>query len=488
MAGRFRLSRLYPSVFILFALAFLTLGFLGIDHSCLDSADSAYLATSRALAEGQMPYRDFLVAHPPLLFVLGAPLAWIGAGVVPFRIFILLLMLVMGVLVWRIAFKITANDKLAMFAGAITLFAPLGLFFSKTFLNDYLVSLITVLTILLLVGGSRRAIAGAGVLGVLGTLTKLTFLPFLVVCAVYVLVFRRRQAWMFITIALGGAVAAAVILQLVTDGGYLSDILGSQASKGFSLSNLLGGLHRIWQMDWPLMVPAWAGAWFAGRALMRHEQLGGQLKGRLFLLVGWLVAGVVVLGTLPAEGHDTNLFLIAEPAVAVLAAWGLVALAERRTVVPIVLVVLWLVVAVPDLVDKSADFFFRSNATDVATIVAETQSRTSVCQPVIIPGCYALEADRPVTLDFYDQFLWEEKYRRGDEDAAGMFDGLRQKVASEKSPVILFGDGQPSIDILEPQLDDHYQVDFNSREWPPMTLWVPAKPRLPTSALLPRYR
>lgn len=479
MVSRSRLSRLYPSVFILFAVVFLTLGFLGIDHSCLDSADSAYLITSRALADGQMPYRDFLVAHPPLLFVLGAPLAWLGDGVVPFRVFILLLMLVMGVVVWRIAFKITANDKLAMFAGAITLFAPLGLFFSKTFLNDYLVSLITVLMILLLMGGSRRAIAAAGVLGILGTLTKLTFLPFLVVCVAYVLVFRRRQAWIFTAIALGGAVAAAAALQLVTNGGYLSDILGSQASKGFSLSNLLGGLHRIWLLDWPLIVPAWAGAWFAGRALLRHEQLGGQLKGRLFLLVGWLAAGVVVLGTLPAEGHDTNLFLVAEPAVAVLAAWGLVGLAERRTVVPIALVVLWLLAAVPALVDKSSDFFFRSNATDVAAIVAEAQNRTSDCQPVIIPGCYALESGRPVTMDFYDQFLWEEKYRRGNEDALAMFEGLRREVAAEKSAVILFGDGQPSIDILEPQLDDHYQVDFNSEAWPPMTLWVPRETRAP---------
>ena len=479
MVGRARLSRLYPSVFFLFVAAFLILGFLGVDHSCLDNADSTYLVTSRALADGQMPYRDFLAAHPPLLFLLGAPLAKLGAGVVPFRVFILLLMAVMGVVVWRLAYRITANDKLAMFAGALTLFAPLGLFFSKTFVNDYLVSLITVLTILMLMGSSRAAMAGAGLLSVLGTLTKLTFLPFMVVCIVYVMIFRKRLAWIFIVVALGGSVAAAVALELATGGAYLHDILGSQASKGFSLANLLGGLHRIWQMDWPLMIPAWAGAWFAFRALGKHEQLGGQLKGRLFLLVGWLLAGVAVLGTLPAEGHDTNLFLIAEPAVAVLAAWGLVGLAERRSILPIALIAVWLVVAVPDLVDKSRDYFFRSNSSDVAVIVAETENRSAECQPVLVPGCYAVESDRPVTLDFYDQFLWEEKYRRGDDDAVSMFEGLRQEVAAQKPPVIVFGEGQPSIGNLEPQLDDHYQVDFNSVNWPPVTLWVPAEAKAP---------
>jgi hypothetical protein len=472
MAGPARLARFYPTVFILFVALFLTLGFIGIDHSCLDAADSTYLVTSRALADGQIPYRDFLAAHPPLLFLLGAPLAKLGAGVLPFRVFILILMAVLGVGVWRLAFRITANQQLAMLAGVLTLFAPLGLFFSKTFINDFLVSLIAVLTILLLMGKSRLAMTGAGVLGVLGTLTKLTILPFLVICVAYVLIFRRKLAWIYIAVALGGSVLAAIVVQLVTGGGYLNDILGAQASKGYSFANLYEGLHRIWQMDWPLMVPAWAGAWFAAKALLTRERLGGQLRGRLFLLVGWLLAGVAVLGTLPAEGHDTNLFLIAEPAVAVLAAWGIVGLAERGTFVPLLLIAVWLVVAVPNLVDKSRDYFFRSNDSDVAVIVAETQNRTTECQPVLIPGCYAVESGRPVTLDFYDAFLWEEKYKRGDENAVGMMNGLRQEIAQEKPPVVVFAESQPTVEILQPELDDHYQVDFTGETWPPMTLRV----------------
>ena len=439
-----RLPWLYSAVFFLFLALFLTLGLIGIDRSCLDAADSTYLVTSRALSEGQMPYRDFLVAHPPLLFLLGAPLAWLGAGVLPFRVFIIILMAGLGVAVWRLAKLITANDKLAMLAGAFTLFAPLGLFFSKTFINDYLVSLIAVLTILLLMGRSRAALVAAGVLGIIGTLSKLTILPFMVVCIIYVLIFRRKLSWIYIVVALGGSLAAALIAQVVTDGAYLSDIFGAQASKGYSLANLFDGLHRIWSMDWPLMVPAWAGAWFAWRALRKRGQLGGQLKGRLFLLVGWLLAGVAVLGTLPAEGHDTNLFLMAEPAVAVFAAWGIAGLAERGTFAPLLLIAIWLVVAIPNLADKSQDFFFRSNVSDVAVIVAETQNRSTVCQPVLIPGCYAVEAERPVTLDYYDPFLWEEKYKRGDQNAIEMIDGLKQDVAQAKPPVVVFEEGQPT--------------------------------------------
>ncbi len=479
MGSPFRLPWLYPLIFLVFLSLFLILGLAGIDHSCLDAADSTYLVTSRALADGQMPYRDFLVAHPPLLFLVGAPLAKLGAGVLPFRIFILLLIAGLGTAVWRLAFRITANGKLAAVAGVITLFAPLGLFFSKSYINDYLVSLLVVLVILLLIGNSRLAMAGAGILCILGTLTKLTFLPFLLVSVIYVLIFRRKHSWIFILVALGGSIIAALAMQIITGSAYLNDILGAQTSKGFSFVNLYGSLHRIWQMDWPLMVPAWAGAWFAGRALYRREQLGGQLKGRLFLLVGWLLAGVAVLGTLPAEGHDTNLFLLAEPAVAVLAAWGIVALAERGAIVPIVFVAVWLVVAVPNLVDKSRDYFFRSNDSDVATIVAETHNRSTECQPVLIPGCYALEAERPVTLDYYDPFLWEEKYKRGDENAVVMMDGLRQDIDAEKLPVVLFAEGQLTVDILQPDLDEHYQINYTSINWPPTRLRVPKEERAP---------
>lgn len=457
----------------------MTLGLVGIDRSCLDAADSTYLITSRALADGQMPYRDFLVAHPPLLFLLGAPLAKLGAGVIPFRIFTLLLMAGLGVAVWRLAFRITANQQLAILAGVLTLFAPLGLFFSKTFINDYLVSLIAVVSILLLMGKSRAAIASAGVIAVLGTLTKLTILPFILVCIAYVLIFRRKLSWIYIAVAVGGSLVTALAIQWLTDGAYLADILGAQSSKGYDFTNLFDGLKRIWQMDWPLMVPAWVGAWFAAKALRNRDKLGGELKGRLFLLVGWLLAGVAVLGTLPAEGHDTNLFLIAEPAVAVLAAWGIVALAERGGLVPLLLIAAWLVFSVPNLVNKSGDYFFRSNESDVAVIVAETMNRSTDCQPVLIPGCYALEAGRPVTLDFYDPFLWEEKYKRGDENAIGLFDGLRKDLAEVKPPVAVFAEGQPSVEILRPELGDRYQVDYPSESWPPMDLWVPKAARAP---------
>lgn len=474
-----RLSLHDHIAFSFFVILLLVLAAAGIDHSCLDAADSAYLGASDAIARGLVPYQDFLLAHPPLLFLIGAPLAKIGAGVLPFRIFSILLLAALGVSVWRLAFRVTANSGIAMLAGALTLFAPLGLFFSKLFLNDPLISLLTVWIFLLLFGKTRAALAAAGVLSVLATLTKLTWLPVLAVCVVYVIVFRRKQAWIYLLVAVGGSVTAALAVQALTGGAYLDNILGSQASKGYSLGNFFDGMGRIWEMDWPLIVPSAVGIWFAGRAIIKRQRLSPGLQGRLFLLAGWLICGLLLLGTLPAEGHDTNLFLLAEPALAILAAWGIIGLTERGSRPAIALVAIWILLAVPTLVNRDRDFLFRNNSADVAVMVAEIQGRSTDCQPVLVPGCYALEADRPVTMDFYDQFLWEEKYRRGDADAVGMFEGLEQELAQTTPPVVILTASQPARDLLAGPLESGYQIDYTSASWPPEQMWVPQAARGP---------
>lgn len=467
-----RLPLIDRLAFLFFLLLLLILAILGIDRSCLDAADSAYLASSDAIARGMSPYKEFLLAHPPLLFFIGAPLAMLKAGIIPFRFFSIFILAGLGVAVWLLAFRVTANSGIAMLAGVLTLFAPLGLYFSKLFINDPLVSLLTVLIFLLLFGRKKSALAGAGVLSVLATLTKLTWLPVLVVCVAYVIFFRRKQSWIYLTLALGGSVAATLVVQLLTGGAYFSDIFVSQTSKGYSLTNFYEGLRRIWIIDWPLIVPAAVGIWFAARAIIRRQQLSPGLRGRLFLLAGWLISGLVLLGTLPAEGHDTNLFLLAEPALAVLAAWGIIGLAERRTLLAVVAVGAWVVIGIPALVDRDRDFLFRSNETDVAVMVSQIQSHGAESLPVLVPGCYAVEAGRPVTLNFYDQFLWEEKYKRDDEDAKELFERLRREVGEKPPPVAIFGEGQLTREIVADKLEAYYQLYHTSASWPPMEMWL----------------
>ncbi len=467
MGGPGRFSRPYRSAFYFLTGLFLALNLGGVDHSCLDAADSAYLISADAIAGGLIPYRDFLAAHPPLLYVAGAPLSWFGAGVIPFRVFSLLVLACLGLAVWKLALRLTGRDDIAFLAGAFTLFAPLGIYFSKLFIQDSLVALLAVASMALLLGQGRRRLAAAGLLCILALLTKLTFLPLLLVFILYVHRFRRPELGLFLELTLGGSLLAVLALELLTAGAYLDDIILAQASKGYSFANFHEGLLRIWQIDWPLLVAAAPGLWFAVDFLRRRHAPGG-----LLLLLGWLAAGAAVLLTLFADGHDTNLYLLVEPALALLAAWGIMGPAGRGRPAAALAMAL-LLVSVVGMVSKDRVLINRSNAGDVAVIADTIESASAPGEASLVPGCYALEADRPVARRFFDQFLWEEKYRRGEEDAQRLFSGIEQDISRRAYPVVVFEEDRASLEILDGALADSYRRTYDSRRWPPVGLWTP---------------
>lgn len=467
MGSPARLPPFYRLAFFFLLLLFVTLEASHVDTSCLDAADSAYLISADAIAHGQVPYRDFLVAHPPLLFLVGALLAWMGAGVFPFRIFSIMLAALLGLVTLLLALKLSRNHKLAFLAGAFALFAPVGTFFSRLFLNDTLASLLATSMILLLYLGSKRDVVGASILAVLGILTKLTFLPLLALGIIFTFGYRRNHARLFLAVSLGGSLAAAIVLDFVTGATYLRDILSAQASKGYSFTNFYEGLGRIWQLDWPLLALAAPGIWIA---IHRDASIIKDAAAQ-FLLRGWLIAGMVVLATLPAEGHDINIFLIAEPVLALLAAWGIMGLAEKKTATAVLAAVL-LVVAVPAMISKDLSFLKRTNRTDVEHIVSEIKDRSRTGQPILAPGCFALQADRPVTLKFFDQFLWEEKYKRGDKDALLLIDQLYRNIEQGRLPAVVLSEDQETFNAVKTALAQKYIVAYSSQEWPPLTLWL----------------
>lgn len=453
-----------------FLLLFIGLGLAGIDRSCLDAADSTYLISADAVSRGLMPYRDFLTAHPPLLFALGAPLAALEEGVLPFRVFSVVLAAGIGLAAWRLAWRVTADRWVALLTGVLTLFAPLGLFFSRLFLNDALVSLLALGAVILLLDSDKKRVALAGTLCLLGTLTKLTFLPLAAVFLLHLLLKNRSQALLFATIAIGGSLAAAAILEAATGGAYLDAIIGAQASKSHSLTNFTEGLKRLWQMDWPLIVAAVPGIWLAGHELAPTAAGREQLR----LLLFWLGAALIPLLTLPAAGHDINLFQPAEPALALFAAWGLAGLVKRRTAASLAAVLLFLLLAAPGWLTRDRDYFFRSNAEDTAVTVTAIRQNSSECQAVLVCGCYALEADRPVMGEYLDPFLWEERYRRGDPEALAKLDELQQELTTGKAGPVVLASGSLTAELLQPTLKERYRQEYESASWPAVALWLPA--------------
>ncbi|MHB8143403.1 MAG: hypothetical protein ACYDGX_07055 [Thermoleophilia bacterium] len=492
MSAPAKLPRSCLLSFFFLLLVFFLAAAASIDTSCLDAADSAYLISASAIAHGAFPYRDFLAAHPPLLYLLGAPLALFGGSVEPFRIFSLVIQCALALAVLFLAMKLAGKPWLAFLAGAFTLVAPAGVFFSKMFLNDSLTSLLSVAMFLLLLGASRRSAAAAGAVAALGVLTKLTFLPVLAAGAVFALLYRRSLSGLFLAVVLGVSSIAAAAIEFFTGGAYFDDIFLAQGSKTLSFANFYQGMERIWQFDWPLLLLAVPGVWFCLASLLRTRrrarEAGNAGGGESFALpLLWLGAGLLPLATLPAAGHDINLFQTAEPAVALMAAWGVVTLAgaaarlrarrlprqkpggKAAAMVAVVLIA----AAAAAMLARDRDFLARSNSADVDRIVAAIEKNSSGGMPVLAPGCYAFQAARPVAFGFYDQFLWEEKYQRGDADARALFDRISLDIDQGQIAAVALSESQPTYAAMETGLKSRYRVDYRSTQWPPLTLWLP---------------
>jgi len=131
-----------------------------------------------------------------------------------------------------------------------------------------------------------------------------------------------------------------------------------------------------------------------------------------------------------------------------------------------------LVATVPAMISKDLSFLKRTNRADVEQIVSEIKNTSRTGQPILAPGCFALQADRPVTLKFFDQFLWEEKYKRGDKDAQFLMEQLYHNIEQGQLPAVVLSDDQETFTAVKTALARKYMVAYSSQEWPPLTLWL----------------
>src|SRR5207253_2186270 len=90
-------------------------------------AEGVYLLSARLIADGATPYRDFIAAHPPLLFYTGAGILSVGDSLHFARAALALVPLATGALTAALVFRITAHRWAAVLAGLATLVAPWSL-------------------------------------------------------------------------------------------------------------------------------------------------------------------------------------------------------------------------------------------------------------------------------------------------------------------------------------------------------------------------
>lgn len=181
----------------------------------LNDDDGAYFGASQALVHGVLPYRDFVLLHPPGSTVLYAPAAELGRLVGEARSFALARLLVVlagaasAVLAYLVARR--AGAVAAVTAGVLYAVWFSAVYVERTTLLEPLTNL-AILAALALLGrpviSGRAALAAGACVGV-ATAVKVTNLASLLVVVVWVLVVAGRRRCLQ---ALAGAGAAFVVL------------------------------------------------------------------------------------------------------------------------------------------------------------------------------------------------------------------------------------------------------------------------------------
>jgi hypothetical protein len=179
--------------------------------------DGVYYAAATAFTFGRLPYRDFILLHPPGLMLVLAPfavlgrlttdhdgmavarLAFMGVGAVNAVLVAVVATRLRGRAAGVVAGLVYACSNAAVYSEQLTLLEPLGT--------------TALLVALLLLTGPRShrgwvAVAAGGVLGAAATLKIWYVVPWLVVVGWQLMVRRRRAA---ATVAGAGAVAVAAV-------------------------------------------------------------------------------------------------------------------------------------------------------------------------------------------------------------------------------------------------------------------------------------
>lgn len=295
------------------AVALSALLFAWQGDAYVNYAEGVYLFSADLTASGATPYEDFVAAHPPLLYYLGA------LAVGEPRVVLALAPLLTGALVAIAVRRMTGAPAAAAVAGLAAIVSPWMLHEHATLMPESLGAPL-VMGAALLAARERTALAG-GVMA--GTAIGVKW-PFLLPGALLAGAAAARLRFLaafLVTFGVGVALSFALF------GGGLDDqLVGAQQEIGWHSLHTVGGL--LAQAAWNL-APLVA---LAGLALLLRART--EDAGQLWALAAVAAGALLLVLTVTKTGTAVNVTQLAEPPLVALGAAGVVWAARTRWLVP----------------------------------------------------------------------------------------------------------------------------------------------------------
>ena len=285
----------------------------------INYGEGVYLFSARMVLEGAVPYRDFIAAHPPLLFYTGAGILGIADSLAGARAILALVQVLTGALVALCVWRLTASRWAAVVAGWLSLLAPWTLHEHATLMPETLGAPLVMGAAVL--AARRRTVAWAGI--VAGTAIGVKW-PFILAGLFLVAVVEGRIRFLvafLLTFAVGVALSFAQF-----GAGLYDQLVTAQQQVGWYGVREFGGLavQAAWNLG-PLLVCA-----LPGILLARSAADPAQWR----CLVAVALAGLILVLTITKTGTYVNTVALAEPPLVALGVAGVVWLWRRAPDAP----------------------------------------------------------------------------------------------------------------------------------------------------------
>jgi hypothetical protein len=273
-------------------------------------AEGVYLFSSRLILDGAAPYRDFVAAHPPLLFYAGAAVLAVWDSIDAVRAALACVSWLTGGLVAATVWRLTGSSPGAVLGGLAAIVAPWSLH-EHALLMPETFGAPLVMGAALLAAQPRTAL-WAGLLAAVAVGFKWPFL----LCGLALLAVTPARGRYAVGLLGGFAAGVALTFAAFGSGPVYDNLVEAQQEVGWYGLRQVGAyaVQGAWTMV-PLLVPAGFGVALARRAN----------DARLFRTVAAAgVAALALVATITKTGTYLNTIVLAEPLLVAIGASGIV--------------------------------------------------------------------------------------------------------------------------------------------------------------------
>lgn len=457
----FKKSKLvYPGIYLLI-VTFIIAAFLikQIGTSYQDFSEGNYLYLSSIFFKG-VPYKDFLVPHPPVLFIIGAVLTKIAGSIYHIRAFNLVIYLAGALLFYRLSKKVIKNDWLALLAGVLYFILPLSSIWFMTFTMEVYLKLMVLIALNILIPleklNGKKTIAVA-LISVVMVYIKYSAVPVVGAIALSLYIFRKDLFYKYTFIVASIGLGVFLFLQAITNGLFLEQtfFIRSIIPKKAEVDRYISSLYALIEFIPFIFVNVLVG--YRSWVEKNSSVFTASAISVFYFLVFFITLNV---------GTYNYIYYPVEPVLLLSLFYFLNKKRDMKkpfytipTIVGVFFCGLVLVYSLQIFPYKIEYIRNPIDSNSTRKVVEIIRKNSSPGDRIIAPPFFAVASNRRIARDFSDIFMWSiiANYGKGKEWQQKAVEQIAKDVSEGKPAVILVDQHVKSMSAIMNRIDVKYK-------------------------------